>query len=722
MEQTSPSGVYDLLRSIRNRIPALEEFEFFDLGRSCQNTKTLRFLSDAPSLRRLILTTRGFSVPSAPLDVPWAQMTHYHGKDRLPRQLDILSAAPNLVECRLAVYGVSDHPAPENSKGAILLPQLRRLATAGSRVLDYLSAPSLHFLRVEEGLGSATYPTTNNATAHRMAHQHQFIDCPRGCGARIPSRLICRGRNVPWHAGLEYRVCDCGFFLWLDPEAYRAAERRQSAGTDDGYGYGHNPPPPPPPSYDLGMDDPWACSPQLPSQTIASSTSFELLLPLSQQPPPSTQPPPYASQPQPSSTQLAPPSKQTCANGQCSRLLRSRNCSYKMCKTCCEQQRKGCAYAGHRKGMAVSIPSAVSSTPSSTVVGDPSLLSRPAPMFTYDVPTSSDSPSTYEAPMSSTTPSATELAPKLYSKVMSPEFAAKYNKNHEVQAKRRRAEEERREQETMLKHQVRVCFWGRDVEDPEVFREQGIPSWPKFNLAKSSSLLRKMEVAATDEIHLYDFDGRRWNREDVNHVMEVQSCQFLLMRRIGVKNCPQIDDFIGNYAPGHNKTSRKRARALSSTVDATERRTRPCLSIMTSPPSTSACPSPFEPSSASSSAPSPTTTDNLSLPSPPLLSGPSDADLDGLWKGEPYGMYARDMAKAFELVTAHGESSVPDQFKAVFALENFPKPTWYKQHRAWKNSTQAERDWAEALPRTSEGLWTQCRKSMSGWDKVSKRR
>ena len=82
-------------------------------------------------------------------------------------------------------------------------------------------------------------------------------------------------------------------------------------------------------------------------------------------------------------------------------------------------------------------------------------------------------------------------------------------------------------------------------------------------------------------------------------------------------------------------------------------------------------------------------------------------------------MYARDMATAFRLITAAGEDSVPERFKAVFGLDEFPKPTWYKQHRAWKRSSQEERDTAIRLPRTFEGLWKEWRKSSTGWAVVS---
>ena len=42
---------------------------------------------------------------------------------------------------------------------------------------------------------------------------------------------------------------------------------------------------------------------------------------------------------------------------------------------------------------------------------------------------------------------------------MDTEWAWWYNKNHEAQEIRKR-EEEQHEQDLMLKHQIRICFWG----------------------------------------------------------------------------------------------------------------------------------------------------------------------------------------------------------------------------------------------------------------------
>ncbi|KAJ7620165.1 hypothetical protein FB45DRAFT_1094175 [Roridomyces roridus] len=156
-------AIYDLIQSIRNRIPALENFEFIDRA-GAYHWHSIKgafsFLSDAPSLRRVVLTDLALSVGSAPLDVPWAQITHYHGKHPCPRQLDILSAAHNLVECRLTFFDLLDHPAPDDSKGGIHLPQLRRLVTSRSRVLHYLTASSLQFLQVQFDPDSTPFHTT----------------------------------------------------------------------------------------------------------------------------------------------------------------------------------------------------------------------------------------------------------------------------------------------------------------------------------------------------------------------------------------------------------------------------------------------------------------------------------------------------------------------------------------------------------------------------------
>ncbi|KAF8193158.1 hypothetical protein K438DRAFT_1934871 [Mycena galopus ATCC 62051] len=506
-----------------------------------------------------------------------------------------------------------------------------------------------------------------------MAHQHHFIPCPDGCGAQIPSRLICRGKNVPWHAGLEYQVCPCGYFTWLDPELYNAATPT---------------PPPTLPSFAPNIHP----SLQQPAYSFAS------------------QPPPATTQPIPS-TQIQPipstqPTKAKCKSGSCTRIAGSRRCTHRMCKTCCKQQRKGCEYPGHQTNT-VSAP-APSSTPD-----DPSALSWPAPMFSYDT-----------SPLSSS--SEPPLPPKLYSKPMDPAWAQRYNKNHEAQEVRKREEEERREQELLVKHQIRICFWGT----------QGVRPWPKFNLSKYPPLLKKLNLVVDDEIQVYDFDGGCWDREDVDHVMEVCSSQVILMRRLGVVQCPRIDESIERHSPHHTTTRRslpaaagKRKRHASSTPEPPTNYTRPSRST---PPTTSPSP-PSLFSRSSSLCPSSPTTPSSSASPFNVSSLASPVDLDSLWaEGRvhvpdgfgtwPEGMYARDMAAAFRLTVAGGEDLLSERFKTIFRLPEFPKHTWHKQFRTWKRSSQDERDRATKLPRTFDGLWSEWRKSSTGWASISGKR
>ncbi|KAJ7873034.1 hypothetical protein B0H13DRAFT_1895142 [Mycena leptocephala] len=158
------------------------------------------------------------------------------------------------------------------------------------------------------------------------------------CGELIPSRLICRGSKVWYHAGLEYQVHNCGYFRWLAPELVAAAERRVQDGPAGGA------PPFPPQDY---PHDPWANSPPLAhSGTMALDPALAALSTAPQ----STQlrrsssassfPPP---------TQLTQSGKPKCAVGPCQRIAGSQHCTIGCASSAASSSKKGCAYTGHRK-------------------------------------------------------------------------------------------------------------------------------------------------------------------------------------------------------------------------------------------------------------------------------------------------------------------------------------------------------------------------------------
>ncbi|KAJ6578423.1 hypothetical protein B0H19DRAFT_1253661 [Mycena capillaripes] len=530
-------------------------------------------------------------------------------------------------------------------------------------------------------------------------------------------QLICRGSKVWYHAGLEYQGHNCGYFRWLAPDLLADAERRVQDGPAGGA------PPYPPQDY---PPEPWAHSPSLPSYSMA----LDPALATSSTAPPSTQPHPFSSpSSMPPPTQLTQSGKPKCAVKPCQKVAGSQHCTHQMCKQCCEQQQKGCAYTGHRKNQII-VPMSSFSTADP---GDPSALSRPTPMHSYEYLAPSK-----EAPLPS-------LPPKLHKKPMDPEWARRYNKNHEAQEQRRIAEEERRQQDLMFERQVRFCFWEEDGVEPTMFCQQGLKTL-RFNMASRPELLKKMGLVATDEIGIYDFDGRCWDCEDVDHVREVVAHEVLLVRRFGVTDCPRLDEYITKYAPKPVITRRalpaapthQQKREISSP---TEQDRRPSKVPRISPPPSSP-PSPIfsalsMSSSRTSRSSSPTLLSWHSSSEPPIhspsfsrsITQPSAApiDYDNLWKRGhvlnpdgcgtwPEGMYARNMAAAFRLV---GSKQVAESFTAVFGIP-FPSGTWYQQQRAWKKSSQGERDKAAELPRTADGLYTVWRDTSSGWAHILK--
>ncbi|KAJ6458404.1 hypothetical protein C8R47DRAFT_149150 [Mycena vitilis] len=103
--------------------------------------------SAARNLRKVILTRHDFS-ESVDIEIPWQQITHYHGKYPSARQLEILKAAAStLQEC---VIGFP-HELDSDPADIFMLPNLCRLSSDYVTILAYLTAPRLEELRLVIG-------------------------------------------------------------------------------------------------------------------------------------------------------------------------------------------------------------------------------------------------------------------------------------------------------------------------------------------------------------------------------------------------------------------------------------------------------------------------------------------------------------------------------------------------------------------------------------------
>ncbi|KAJ7909376.1 hypothetical protein B0H13DRAFT_636814 [Mycena leptocephala] len=343
-----------------------------------------------------------------------------------------------------------------------------------------------------------------------------YVLCPTiGCGELIPKRVRCRGTVVPEHKDLYFQSCKrCKHFEWAPPPSPEPYGLVPSG--PDPFPRDTSYPSPPPPA-----------SPAIDPALQAPSSAFHAA----------------AAAAAPSND----PSKRQCVNfRQCKKLATARNCTNNMCKPCCGLKGTGCAYAAHRN-----------STPTPAANGNPSALARPPAVIPSTAPSSTSSlPIDGAAPI---------LPPKEYRKPMDDVWAKQYQAGMAEQQKRREAEDEKREDMRRVHNEVKVLFFDQDDIEPERFHDQMAASrYPLFNLARSETLLRKMKLVPTDEIGLYDFTVGLWNREDVDTIIQLIPGQTLLMRRVGVTRCANIDKMLTLYAPPSRKTGKTPAHSAPS--------------------------------------------------------------------------------------------------------------------------------------------------------------
>ncbi|KAJ7784612.1 hypothetical protein B0H16DRAFT_1681964 [Mycena metata] len=112
--------------------------------------------STAANLRKVILSNSGFGHASPTVVIPWAQITHYRGRYMLDQQLEILSSAPNLLDCAIGLTITFGEFARADQ---IILPRLRRLRMRPpNSLLANLTAPLVEEVTVVLVVGGSLAP------------------------------------------------------------------------------------------------------------------------------------------------------------------------------------------------------------------------------------------------------------------------------------------------------------------------------------------------------------------------------------------------------------------------------------------------------------------------------------------------------------------------------------------------------------------------------------
>ncbi|KAJ7917433.1 hypothetical protein B0H13DRAFT_327304 [Mycena leptocephala] len=121
----------------------LEQLQTFEVENAARFAAIPDIFSPAPNLRQVFLTGEKFE-SSPEIEIPWGQITHYKGTYSSRRQLEILAAAPNLLECVIGLSEFQNLDTHDNP--VVILPHLRCLRVQTTGFLSTLAAPALREL------------------------------------------------------------------------------------------------------------------------------------------------------------------------------------------------------------------------------------------------------------------------------------------------------------------------------------------------------------------------------------------------------------------------------------------------------------------------------------------------------------------------------------------------------------------------------------------------
>ncbi|KAJ7661296.1 hypothetical protein DFH06DRAFT_1471813 [Mycena polygramma] len=197
LSMNPPANALNWLYPVKGCLPSLRRLDVLCAG---LKTHIPDVFSVAPSLCQVLLTDWQLVYYSPDMQLPWDQMTHYRGSFAEEAQLDILRAAPKLVQCAI----VFEIPALNPGESAsVTLSHLRRLYIERPVHLHHLTTPSLEELYckyVYEEETRALLPLVQRS--HCRLHKLVLMSC------LISSELIAALRGLPVLAYLLIEAID----------------------------------------------------------------------------------------------------------------------------------------------------------------------------------------------------------------------------------------------------------------------------------------------------------------------------------------------------------------------------------------------------------------------------------------------------------------------------------------------------------------------------------
>ena len=289
---------------------------------------------------------------------------------------------------------------------------------------------------------------------------------------------------------------------------------------------------------------------------------------------------------------------------------------------------------------------------------------------------------------------------------------------------------------------------------PVTIRQQNILTYPTFNIAQCPGLMTRMDTNAGAAVEIWSPLVKQWRQEDVDHSMNIKGQPELHIRFLGVTNCPNHSQLIGEE-PVLESTPNKWKFEADNQYESLIVQARQSTASTWLPSPTSSNLSATQPYSRSISiSPSPFSSmhsspnfSSLNLytassdgndllhwaplsPSPSLPKPNPPANThNSLWAAGhvyvpenngpwPSGMYARDMAWAFtRLQETRGD--VETRFRQVFPGASWVKATYYWHKDAFFGSTSTKIEKCRSLPRSAGGLWANWKSTSTGWKKLA---